>query len=63
MASELTQLRKNCSGKNCPAVYVNADGDFVVRGYILDALLEQQLELPSGETAVVVPRGLLQGLQ
>lgn len=48
-------------GINCPAVYATDRDTLVVQGYkITDLGVLDQLALPDGETAVEIPRSLLQ---
>lgn len=56
-----------CEGGNCPAVYVNDDGDVVVKGYTLGASARSEIKFADDEDAVVIPQDLLrkalQGLE
>lgn len=56
-------LVRSCMDGDCPKLYETDRGTFVVQGFAVDdeAALAT-LQLPSGETAVEVPRALLLGL-
>lgn len=54
----LMRLAGTCSnGINCPNVYARDDGKVIVQGYTDGA--HDELELPAGEAAVVIPREVL----
>jgi hypothetical protein len=54
---------KDCAGKSCPAVHEAENGDYVIQGYLVtDPNILGQLDLPAGESAVRVPRSLLESL-
>ncbi len=56
------QLR-SCNGGSCPTVHVTDRGTYVVQGWVLkDQEALASLDLPEGETAVEVPRELIDGL-
>lgn len=62
---KLTKIADDCDHGPCPALYdiTESPEDVIVQGYAVtdpDAL--RQLNLPPGETAVRVPRGLLRQL-
>lgn len=48
-----------CGGGTCPTVYETENGTIVVQGYVVNAS-DFDLELPPGETAVELPRSLLE---
>jgi hypothetical protein len=56
----LTRLTGSCQGTNCPTVYRDDDGSYVVQGYTFESGAE--LELPAGENAVRVPGALVDEL-
>jgi hypothetical protein len=45
-----------CNGGNCPAAVLTADGDVFVQGYAPAANENSQLQAPSGEGFVKMPR-------
>jgi hypothetical protein len=47
----------SCGSGACPTVYVAADGDLVVQGWIPDP--RESSEVPTGEARVKIPRDLL----
>ncbi|MFF7730573.1 hypothetical protein [Streptomyces sp. NPDC008001] len=53
----------DCKNGTCPTLWRTEDaGDYVVQGYILtDPDRLAQLNLPEGETAVLVPAAVLEG--
>ena len=58
-ASALTySMVASCSGGNCPAIYVQNDGELLVQGYLApDA--HDHVTVPSGEQLVRIPRSVL----
>lgn len=64
MMATIRRIRSlDCAGKSCPAVHEADNGDFVVQGYrITDPDILGQLDLPAGESAVRIPRDLLENL-
>lgn len=56
----LTRLAGSCQGTNCPTVYRDDDGSYVIQGYTVDS--GPELELPAGESAVRVPAALVDEL-
>jgi hypothetical protein len=57
----LTRVAGSCQGTNCPTVYRDDDGSYVVQGYTVTEAAG--LTLPSGESAVRIPAGLLDELR
>jgi len=60
---KLRYIKGGCDNGPCPTLYETDRGSLIVQGYIVDdgeAL--EALRLPSGETAVEIPRELLQNL-
>jgi hypothetical protein len=55
-----TRLAGSCQGTNCPTIYRDDDGSYVVQGYSLEDAAE--LTLPAGESAVRVPATLVDEL-
>lgn len=49
----------SCEGGNCPAVFLNDDGDVVVRGKLLGTSLRGQITFSDDEDGVVIPGWLL----
>lgn len=52
----------SCKNGTCPTLWGAEDGNFVVQGYVItdpDRLAE--LNLAAGETAVMIPAGVLEG--
>jgi len=61
---QLTLLTEPCNGGSCPTVYATDQGTYVVQGAVVtDPEALAALNLPAGETAVEVPRELLDGLK
>jgi hypothetical protein len=56
----LIRLAGSCQGTNCPTVYRDDDGSYVVQGYTAEQSTE--LTLPVGESAVRVPAALVDEL-
>ncbi|MEV0121824.1 hypothetical protein AB0I16_09745 [Streptomyces sp. NPDC050703] len=52
----------DCKNGTCPALWIkNKNGDYVVQGYVVtDSAELAQLDLPEGETAVIVPATVLE---
>jgi hypothetical protein len=52
-----------CRNGTCPTLWCTEDAeDYVVQGYVVtDPERLAQLDLPEGETAVVVPAAVLEG--
>lgn len=58
---ELTPLADDCRNTTCPAAFATDRGTFVIQGYeVTDPAALRQLGLPDGETAVEVPRSLVE---
>ncbi|AOT59502.1 MULTISPECIES: hypothetical protein [Streptomyces] len=53
----------DCKNGTCPTLWGTPDGqDYVVQGYVItDSERLAQLDLPPGESAVVVPAAVLEG--
>lgn len=49
----------SCEGGNCPQVFVNDDGDVVVKGHTLAAAVRAEITFDADEDAVVIPAALL----
>jgi hypothetical protein len=61
---KLRHIKGDCDTGPCPTLYETDRGSLIVQGYIVDdreAL--EALRLPVGETAVEIPRELLQNLE
>jgi hypothetical protein len=52
-----------CSGGTCPTIYRADDGNFVVQGYALTNDYDGEINLPDGESAVIVPPEIIQALR
>ncbi|MEV6118933.1 MULTISPECIES: hypothetical protein [unclassified Streptomyces] len=52
----------DCKNGTCPTLWGTADGkEYVVQGYVInDPERLAQLELPEGETAVMIPAAVLE---
>jgi hypothetical protein len=60
---ELDLVRRTCNDGDCPKLYETDRGTFVVQGSVIDdAGALASLHLPSGESAVEIPRELILGL-
>ena len=57
----LIRLAGNCQGTNCPTIYRDDDGSYVVQGYTVTDTSE--LSLPPGEGAVRIPAALVDELR
>jgi hypothetical protein len=52
----------SCKNGTCPTLWGTENGDYVVQGYvIIDPERLAELNLPEGETAVVIPATVLEG--
>ncbi|ARQ72484.1 hypothetical protein CAG99_19220 [Streptomyces marincola] len=53
----------DCKNGACPTLWGTADGeDYVVQGHVIsDPEVLEQLGMPEGETAVMVPAAVLEG--
>lgn len=59
----VTRIGGGCEDTTCPTVYATDRDTLVVQGYVVqDAKALTALNLPAGENAVEVPRGLLEAL-
>ncbi|CAL9295439.1 MULTISPECIES: hypothetical protein [unclassified Streptomyces] len=65
MGAPLLKLSGNpdCKNGTCPTLWRTPDGrDYVVQGYVItDVERLAQLDLPAGESAVIVPAAVLEG--
>jgi hypothetical protein len=60
---KLSPVAGACKNGTCPTVYETDRGTYVVQGYVVaDVEALTALGLPTGETAVEIPRDLLLGL-
>lgn len=60
---KLRCVAESCDTGPCPSVYETDRATFVVQGFLIDdAEALEALRLPTGETAVEVPRSLLLAL-
>ena len=51
----------NCKNGTCPTLWGAENGDYVVQGYVItDPERLAQLDLPEGETAVLIPAAVLE---
>lgn len=50
-----------CSGGTCPTIYADThrEDEVLVQGYVIDQAEADALGIPAGETAVRIPRSLL----
>lgn len=52
----------SCNDGSCPTLWGTENGDYVVQGYaITDPYRLAELNLPDGESAVVIPAAVLEG--
>lgn len=58
MLQEPLRVLVGCDNRNCPKVAVDAAGDFVIQGDLVEAAPGLG-DLPAGEGRVKVPRDLL----
>ena len=49
-----------CEDTACPTVYFNDEGQFVFQGFSLEASDLEQMNVPTGETAIALPADFLQ---
>jgi hypothetical protein len=58
---KLERLRGTCNdGKTCPTLYRTPDGALLIQGYVVtDPDTLAALNLPPGETAVMIPASLI----
>ncbi|WP_220450060.1 hypothetical protein [Kitasatospora xanthocidica] len=52
----------SCKNGNCPTLWGTENGDYVAQGYVItDPRRLAELNLPDGESAVVIPAAVLEG--
>lgn len=62
-AMRVTKIGGGCEDSTCPTVYATDRDTLVVQGYVVeDAEALAGLNLPAGESAVEIPRSLLEAL-
>lgn len=60
MKVKVVHATLGCEDSSCPTIYQNESGDFVIQGFKLKPEDKQNIDLPQGEDAVVVPKEFLQ---
>ncbi|MGW1172459.1 hypothetical protein ACWD4P_01900 [Kitasatospora sp. NPDC002543] len=52
----------SCKNGNCPTLWGTENGDYAAQGYVItDPRRLAELNLPDGESAVVIPAAILEG--
>ena len=52
----------NCGCDNCPTIYKDETGNYVVQGYMLTSAHRDVMTFPDGEDAVVIPPEIVDAL-
>jgi hypothetical protein len=56
-------VKGSCGGGSCPTLYATDRDTYVVQGYTLEGHIARELALAEGETAVEVPRSMIEGVR
>lgn len=61
MKLQIVHSTANCHDSTCPTIYKDEEtGNFVIQGFIMKAADKDNIQIPKGEDAVIVPAEFLQ---